>query len=336
MKEAFLYEKRDGERVRCRLCSHYCLIEPGDKGTCRVRENRAGTLYSLIYGRVIAQNIDPIEKKPLFHYLPGSLSYSIAAVGCNFACAHCQNADISQMPRDRGAIMGGRAEPEAIVAAARHSRCATISYTYTEPTVFAEYVFDTGLAAHRAGIKNVIVSNGYQSPEAVEKLGPIIDAANIDLKSFSDDFYRDICQARLKPVLKTLKGLKNHGVWLEVTTLLIPGLNDSAAELKSLAEWLVGELGPETPWHVSRFHPTYRMTDRGVTPAASLSRAYDIGREAGLAYVYLGNVPGQGGETTYCPDCRATLIDRLGFTVRRNRLQNGACPDCGRKIAGVF
>lgn len=337
MKEAFLYDKLDDNRVRCLLCSHRCLIPEGETGFCSVRQNRAGRLYSLVYGRPIARHVDPIEKKPLFQFLPGSLSYSIATTGCNFACAHCQNADISQMPRDRGQIMGDEVAPEQVVKAAQAAGCASISYTYTEPTVFAEYVYDIGRLAHQAGLRNVIVSNGYQTPEAVAELGPIIDGANIDLKAFSESFYRDICKAKLAPVLETLIGLKGQGVWLEVTTLIIPGLNDSAEELTDLAQWLVDHLGPETPWHISRYHPAYRLLDQGPTPIETLERAYRIGREAGLRYVYLGNVPGSGGEETICPECGQKVIDRVGFSVRGYRLdQGGTCPGCGRVIDGVF
>ncbi len=336
MKEAFLYEHLEDDQVRCQLCGHYCLIKPGRRGICRVRQNRAGVLYSLVYGRPIAQHVDPIEKKPLFHFLPGSLSYSIATVGCNLRCRHCQNADISQMPRDQDQILGGEAPPAAIVAEARRADCASISYTYTEPTVFGEYVFDIAAAAKEAGLKNVLVTNGYQSAEAAAKLGPVIDAANVDLKAFDDEFYQKICGAKLAPVLETLKRFSSAGMWVEVTTLLIPGLNDSPAELKDLVRFIHQELGPETPWHVSRFHPTYRLTDRPPTPLSSLERAFEIGREEGLAHIYLGNVPGRGGETTYCAACGQVLIERLGFTVLKNRLRGNTCPECGAALAGVF
>ncbi|MBW2617869.1 MAG: AmmeMemoRadiSam system radical SAM enzyme [Deltaproteobacteria bacterium] len=336
MREAFLYEKLACEQVQCRLCAHYCLIKPGGRGVCTVRENREGILYSLVYNRPIAQHIDPIEKKPLFHFLPGSLSYSIATVGCNFRCRFCQNANISQMPRDEKRIVGQEVSAEEVVAEAKAHGCASISYTYTEPTIFGEYVYDIATLARQAGIKNVLVTNGYQSPEAREKLGPIIDAANVDLKSFKESFYKEQCGAKLAPVLETLTSFKEQGVWIEVTTLIIPGLNDSPVELKEIAGFIASRLGAETPWHISRFHPDYRLTDRPGTPVATLERAAQIGRAAGLKYVYLGNAPGAGGETTCCPGCGARLIDRLGFTISLNRVPEGTCPECGARVDGVF
>jgi len=336
VKEAFLYDRLEENKVRCRLCSHYCQIAPGQRGQCGVRENQEGVLYSLVFGLPVAQHVDPIEKKPLFHFLPGSPSYSIATVGCNMTCRHCQNADISQMPGNQKRIVGQEVRPRQVVAQAEAQGCTSISYTYTEPTVFGEYVFETAQLAQARGLKNVMVTNGYQSPEAVDKLGPVIDGANVDLKAFSDRFYQDICGARLKPVLKAIMGLKERGVWLELTTLLIPGLNDSPQELTELAGWIAANPGPQTPWHISRFHPTYRLTDRPATPASSLTRAFDIGQAAGLSYVYLGNVPGQGGETTFCRRCGTELISRLGFAVTRNRLKDGACPQCGTPLDGIF
>lgn len=336
MNQAFLYEKLTKDRVQCRLCGQECLIGPGKKGLCGVRENRAGTLVSLVYGRPIARNVDPIEKKPLFHFLPGSLSYSIATVGCNLTCKHCQNSDISQMPRDRSMIMGDRVPPREIVRAARESGCESISYTYTEPTVYAEYAYDTGMLARESGLKNVFVSNGFMSPQAVAKLGPMLDGANIDLKAFSDDFYRQVCGARLEPVLETILGLKKQGVWVEITTLLIPGLNDSPGELIDLADWIATRAGPETPWHISRFHPTYKLPDKPPTPPESLARAAEIGRSKGLRYVYLGNLPGRGGEDTICHSCGRVVISRLGFSIQEMGLNMGKCPGCGNEIAGVF
>lgn len=341
MKEAFLYKTIAGTTVQCRLCSHYCKIEDGEVGRCRVRRNEGGRLISLVWGRPLARHIDPIEKKPLFHFMPGSLSYSIAAAGCNMTCRHCQNSSISQLAVDaadyfRTYLDQPIVAPEEIVAGAMDGGCSSISYTYTEPTVFAEYVYDVSVLARERGLRNVLVSNGFQSPEAVAKLAPVTDGANIDLKAFSDDFYRRICGARLEPVLKTLKALKAAGVWLEVTTLLIPGGNDSPEELADLARFIAAELGEETPWHVSRFHPTYRMTDRESTPPAALERAHDIGLAAGLKHVYLGNLPGRGGEETICPGCGIELIGRTGFMINRHRAPDGRCPECGRRLAGVF
>lgn len=335
MKEAYLYEKKDDATVRCLLCSHRCRIGDGERGICNVRENRGGTLFSLVYGRIVARHVDPIEKKPLFHFLPGSRSYSIATVGCNFRCAFCQNADISQMPTDRKRISGEETLPEAVVQNALNTRSASIAYTYTEPTIYFELALDTARLAAEKGIKNVFVSNGYMTKECLREIHPNLHGANVDLKAFTDQFYTELCGARLKPVLKTLETLVDLGVWLEVTTLLVPGRNDSKGELIDLAKFLVG-LDPGIPWHISRFHPTYRLTDSGATPPESIRRAREIGYETGLRYVYTGNLPGDLGEKTTCHACRELLIDRYGFTVHRNAIKDGRCPECGAEIPGVW
>lgn len=334
--EAMCYSKRDQNKVLCHLCRHRCLIPDGERGLCGVRENRQGTLYSLVYGKLVARHVDPIEKKPLFHVAPGTLSYSVATVGCNFSCRFCQNADIAQMPKDRkGLIMGDTVMPGEVVEAAIRAGCQSISFTYTEPTIFFEYAYDTAVLAKGRNLKTVFVSNGYMGSEAIEKIAPYLDAANIDLKAFSDDFYKTYCGARLESVKETLRQMKAAGIFLEITTLLIPGLNDSEKELQALAHFIVTELGPETPWHISRFHPTYRLTDRPVTPLASLSFARKTGIEAGLYYVYTGNVPGDSGENTFCYHCGKTLVHRHGYMIRDNAIQNGKCPDCQTPIHGV-
>ncbi|MBW1788387.1 MAG: AmmeMemoRadiSam system radical SAM enzyme, partial [Deltaproteobacteria bacterium] len=309
MKEAYLYEKLKDRKVRCRLCNHGCIIGDGKKGICGVRENRGGTLFSLVYGKVIARHRDPIEKKPLFHFLPGSSSYSIATVGCNFKCLFCQNADISQMPADQNRIMGEDMTPEDIVQDALATRSQSISYTYTEPTIYFELAADCARLAASRGLKNVFVSNGYMSEACLRDIHPDLHAANVDLKSFSDTFYKEQCGAGLQPVLNTLSTIKAMGIWLEVTTLLIPGLNDDETELKEMAGFLAA-LDPDIPWHISRFHPTYRLTGPSPTPSALVRRARDLGYEAGLKYVYTGNLPGDDGEKTFCHQCRALLIDR--------------------------
>jgi pyruvate formate lyase activating enzyme len=283
---------------------------------------------------LIAQHIDPIEKKPLFHFHPGTTSYSIATAGCNFSCRFCQNADISQSPGDYGKIYGQSVPAARIAERAEKEGCATISYTYTEPTVFMEYALDVAAAAKERGLANVFVTNGYMSREALDAAAPFLGAANVDLKAFNDRFYREQCGARLKPVLATLEGLKQKGVWIEVTTLIIQGLNDSEAELKELARFIVG-LGPETPWHVSRFYPAYLLIDRGPTPVERIARARQIGLEAGLHYVYTGNVPGDSGENTYCHRCGAVIISRIGYAVSKENLKNGACAKCGTALPGV-
>jgi len=333
MKEAILYEKLSNGRVQCRLCNHFCIIEDGHKGTCGVRENHSGMLMSLVYGKIIAGHCDPIEKKPLFHFLPGSRSYSIATAGCNFRCLFCQNADISQMPLDRNRILGEDTAPEDIVQAALNQGAASISYTYTEPTVYLETAIETARIATERGLKNVFVSNGYMTPAALQEMRGNLHAANIDLKAFNNKFYREQCGAKLKPVLKTLEVMKEMGIWIEVTTLLIPGLNDEPQELRGLAQFLVN-LDPGIPWHISRFHPTYHLTNIPSTPVATIRRARDLGYDAGLQYVYTGNIHGDDGENTFCHSCKALLINRTGFFVSENRIKNNRCANCGKEIPG--
>jgi len=334
MKEAMFYTRESDNRVHCGLCRFGCLIADGSRGICAVRENRNGTLYSLVYGKVCAENSDPIEKKPLFHVMPGSKSFSIATVGCNFRCRHCQNYSISQVPRN-GRITGEDQTPDMIVKKALAGNCRSISYTYTEPTIFFEFAYDTARLAREAGLANIFVTNGYISSEALATIAPYLDAANIDLKGFSEGFYRDIVHARLSEVLDSIIEYRNRGIWIELTTLIIPGLNDSERELQGIAAFIVDNLGADTPWHVSQFYPTYQMTDRPRTPPETLRRAVDIGLTAGLHYVYEGNVPGRGGENTICPGCSALLVERYGYVIVANRLVGGACPDCGKAIAGI-
>ena len=334
--EALLYQPLSGRQVQCHLCCHRCVIADGRRGLCGVRENRGGLLNTLVYGRLVARHSDPIEKKPLFHFFPGHRSYSIATVGCNFKCLFCQNADIAQMPADRsGMIIGETFTPDQVVAAAVAGGCRSIAYTYTEPTVFFEFALETAQRAHAQGLLNVFVTNGYMTPEALAMAAPYLDAANVDLKAFTGRFYQKFCGARLAHVQETLKGMRARGVLVEVTTLLIPGENDNPAELESLARFLVKDLGAETPWHISRFHPTYRLREHPVTPLKKLLEAREIGLRAGLRHVYTGNVPGHDTEKTYCHQCQALLIDRWGFEVKNNRIREGRCPACGARIAGV-
>ncbi|MCW8800182.1 MAG: AmmeMemoRadiSam system radical SAM enzyme [Desulfobacter sp.] len=335
MKEALLYESLEGNRVRCNLCNHRCKIQKGKRGICSVRENRDGKLYSLAYGKIIAEHIDPIEKKPLFNFLPGSKAFYIGTVGCNFRCKHCQNFDISQYAQEhKGQILGQDRTPEQIVAATKAAGCETIAYTYTEPTIFFEFAYDTAILAQEEGIKNVFVSNGYMSSEAAYQIAPYLDAINIDIKAFTDKFYKEICSARLKPVLETIRLMKKLGVWVEATTLIIPGLNDKEDELRDIARF-IKSVGTEVPWHVTQFYPTYKLMDRPFTPVGTLRRAREIGMEEGLRYVYEGNVPGEAGENTYCHDCGTVVIERSGFGFTQNYLQDGKCPECGTKIDGV-
>ncbi|MEW6108330.1 MAG: AmmeMemoRadiSam system radical SAM enzyme [Nitrospirota bacterium] len=335
MKEAMIYEKLEGTDVKCHLCGHNCLIHEGKRGICAVRENRKGILYSLVYGKIISLNIDPIEKKPLFHFLPSSTSLSIATVGCNFRCKHCQNYEISQYPRERKFTIPGKdMTPQDIVDAALQNRCESISYTYTEPTIFFEFAYDCAKLAHEKGIKNVFVSNGYTGPEAARLIAPYLDANNIDLKG-SDKFYKEICGARLNPVKATIKLMKELGVWVEVTTLIIPDLNDSEKDLTDIAEF-ISSVDPSIPWHVTQFYPTYKLTDKPRTPVEKLRQARDIGYKAGLKYVYEGNVPGEGGENTYCPFCKDILVKRFGYQILTNRIKGNRCPKCDSNIEGIW
>lgn len=329
MKEAMFYKKLKDQKVRCELCPHQCVILSGKRGLCRVRENKEGILYCLNYLKLVAVHIDPIEKKPLFHFYPGSKSYSIATVGCNFHCLHCQNWTISQVQEDQ--IVGETMSPEKVVKNALDSHCLSISYTYTEPTIFYETAYDIAVLAHENGLKNVFVTNGYISPEPLKYIAPHLDAANIDLKAMSEDFYRKVCGAKLHHVLERIKQYYELGIWIEITTLIIPGYNDSNAELEKIAEFIAG-IDKGIPWHVTAFYPTYRLTDAPPTPSSTLKRAYQIGKDKGLDYVYEGNL-GEG-ENTFCPSCGRLLVNRNYFTIN-NRIRDDKCPYCGEKIRGV-
>lgn len=336
MKEALFYRTGNENKVTCHLCNHHCAIKPGKRGICGVRENREGKLYSLVYGRLVAENVDPIEKKPLFHMLPGSRSYSISTVGCNFRCLHCQNYNISQYPHlSEGQISGSLRSPEEVVESAQGSGCQSISYTYVEPTIFYEFARDCAVLANERGIKNVFVSNGYMTQEVTRDLAPLLHGINIDIKAFTDDFYKKICKARLQPVLDNVALMHKLGVWVEVTTLLIPGLNDSPEELRDIARF-IKSITPSIPWHVTGFYPTYKLTDRKPTPIETLKKARDIGLGEGLKYVYEGNRPGQGGENTYCPSCGAEVISRYGFSIAHVSVEKGLCTQCGGSIDGVW
>lgn len=330
MKEALLYQKLKNNTVHCNLCSHHCSIAPGKRGICFVRENQNGVLYSLVYGLAIAANVDPIEKKPLFHFLPGTKSFSIASAGCNFRCEFCQNWDISQITKGRERqIIGEELSPEDIVKKALETDCRSIAYTYTEPTIFFEYAYDTAKLAKRKNLANVFVTNGYQTPETIKEMAKFVDAANIDLKSFSEKFYQKICGARLEPVLEAIKLMHKAGIWLEVTTLVVPDQNDSEKELAQIAKFIAG-ISKNIPWHISRFHPDYKMQDGQPTPLETLENAFQIGKKAGLKYVYLGNVITETRENTYCPKCGALAIRRAGYLTEVLGVdKEGNCSNCG-------
>ena len=330
-----LYEKLDNKMVHCFLCGHQCRIADGKAGFCGVRKNEAGTLFSLVYRNAITSNVDPIEKKPLYHFLPGTNSFSIATAGCNFRCGFCQNWEISQMnilevpdyiSRDLG--------PDAVVSGAIRKNCQSISYTYTEPTIYFEYAYDCAKIAREKGLKNIFVTNGYMSKEAVQTVRPFLDAANVDLKYFKDESYRKVCSGSLQPVLDSIKLMKELGIWVEVTTLVVPGSNDSPEELKGIAEFL-SSVDKFMPWHISRFFPNYKMTDLDATPEETLKNAEAIGRKAGLKYVYVGNVQGWGNDT-HCHNCRKLLIKREGFNILENNIREGKCSFCSTVIPGSF
>jgi pyruvate formate lyase activating enzyme len=356
--EARFYEPLADKKVLCTLCPHDCRIPNNGRGACSVRYNRDGKLHTLVYDKVVAREVNPIEKKPLFHFHPGSYAYSISTVGCNLRCSYCQNWQISQWPKDHlpkkldkaeddspepicpqleamdAEVPGEPITPAEIVRAAKQTGCLSISYTFTEPTIFYELAYDTAVLAREQGLKNSFVSNGFIGEAPLRQIVPLLDAVNIDLKFFREESYRRISRARMQPVLDAIRLYHELGAWVEVTTLVIPDLNDSDEELTGIAEFLC-DLDPAIPWHLSQYYPTYRMLDHPPTPVATLRRAREIGQKTGLRYVYEGNVPGEGGENTYCYECGALLIERFGFFIRQNRIQNGCCPDCDTSIDGV-
>jgi len=335
-REAMLYEKLDRQRVACKLCAHRCVLNEGQFGLCGVRQNVGGVLYTHVYEEAIAAHVDPIEKKPFFHFLPGSKSLSIATVGCNFRCPFCQNWEISQSrPSDgKSGLRSTRLPVKEVVRQALLNDCQSVSYTYTEPTIFFEYAYDTARLAKESGLRNNFVTNGFMTGEALETIKPYLDAANVDLKFFREESYQKICKARLQPVLESISKMRELGIWVEVTTLVIPGLNDSEEELRDIARFLAS-VDRDIPWHLSRFHPDYEYLDKQATPVATLRKAREIGKSEGLRYIYLGNVWGEG-EDTHCPNCGQLLISREGFWVKSNLIKDGHCAKCGYKIAGVF
>ncbi|MFA5424193.1 MAG: AmmeMemoRadiSam system radical SAM enzyme [Phycisphaerae bacterium] len=335
LKQAVLWQPEQNKKVRCNLCNFRCLIDDGKLGHCCVRKNIDGVLYSLNYNKVCAANPDPIEKKPFFHFQPGSHSFSIACVGCNFRCSFCQNWQISQAALESGQIEGASVSPQQIVTAALRDNCKSIAYTYTEPTIFMELCAETGKLAKQNGLKNVFVSNSYMTIEAIDFAKDWLDAINIDLKSFSDNYYRDLCKARLGPVLDSIRYIANQtNIWLEITTLIVPGQNDSPDELKQIADFIVNQAGPNVPWHISRFIPQYKLEDSYPTPISTIESAERIGKQAGLQYVYPGNIPGSKSESTFCHNCGKLLISRRGYYVTENKIENSACPSCNTPIPG--
>jgi len=337
MKEAMFYRAIEDGRIMCELCPHFCKLKEEQIGVCGVRQNTAGKLYSLVYGKAIAVHVDPIEKKPLFHVAPGSQSFSLATAGCNFHCKFCQNHDISQVENMTAINRSSRdISPEDLVLMAERNNCRSMAYTYTEPTIYFEYAYDIAKIAHQHGLLNVFVTNGYMNAEPLQLIQEYLDAANVDLKSFNENFYKKMVGAKLAPVLETLKLMKKLNIFVEITTLLIPGENDSDEELTAIASFINNELGSETPWHISRFYPHYRLADHSPTPIATLNRARDIGLAQGLRYVYQGNVPGTDAENTYCFHCGKLLIERYGYQIIQKNIVAGNCKFCSVKIDGLF
>ncbi|HCN19343.1 MAG TPA: AmmeMemoRadiSam system radical SAM enzyme [Planctomycetia bacterium] len=332
--EAMFYKKLEDARVECQLCPRECKIADLERGYCGVRENRGGTYYTLVHSRACALHVDPIEKKPFFHYLPGTPAVSVATAGCNVECKFCQNWQISQFRPEQ--VNSMKLTPSDIVEHAKRSHSPTIAYTYTEPVVFYEFMYDTARAARQEGITSVVVSNGYIKEEPLVELCKHLDAVKIDLKAFTEEFYKDTCSGSLKPVLETLVTLKKLGMWFEIVVLIVPTLNDSEKELKEMCTWVCEELGPDVPIHFSRFHPTYKITNLPPTPVRTLEMARRIAQEAGLNFAYVGNVPGHEGEHTYCPGCKEMVIKRVGYTIVKNTILNGKCQNCEHPIAGVW
>lgn len=335
-KEAKHYRKLKNMTVQCQLCPWFCTLKNREMGKCSVRENREGVLYSLVYARPCSVNIDPIEKKPLYHFLPGTKSYSIGTVGCNLFCHNCQNYSTSRAKPEE--VLSTKLEPKQVVENAIRSKCQSISYTYNEPTIFYEYTYDTAKLARKKKLKNVMVTNGYINEKPLKELYKYVDGANVDLKGFSEEFYKKVCEVRLKPVLDSLKIMRKMKVWTEVTNLIVPGQNDNMKDIKKMCEWLKNSLGSDVPLHFSRFYPCYRMLDTPMTPYETLKEAYEVARKAGIKYVYLGNVSAEEGYSdTYCPNCGEKLIKRTTFFgVEYNKIKNGTCFKCKEKIPGVW
>jgi pyruvate formate lyase activating enzyme len=330
IKEGVLFDWLPDNKVRCHVCSHRCTIGEGKVGMCGTRKNINGKIHTLIYNTVSSEAVDPIEKKPLYHFLPGTLSYSLGTIGCNFSCEHCQNWNISQVALEEAWTK--ELTPEVAIKRALASGCKSISWTYNEPAIWHEYTYDSAVLAKKAGLKTIYVTNGYITPEALRRIAPYLDAYRVDIKSFSEDFYRNICGARLAPVLESTKLAKELGMHVETITLIIPGRNDSREEITMIARWVHENLSADTPMHFTRFHPMYKMEDAIPTPLTTLEMAHEIAKKEGMRFVYTGNVPGHRYENTYCPKCNALLIDRAGFRVGEIRIKDGKCPECGEGV----
>ena len=334
IREAQFYEKLPYKKIKCKLCPRECVIDDRERGYCGARENRGGTYYTLVHSRVVTAHIDPIEKKPFFHFLPGAMAFSLATAGCNVNCKMCQNWEISQVRPEQ--VRSTYAPPEKIAALARQSRCPVVAYTYSEPVIFYEYMMDTARAAHEAGIRSAVVTGGYVAEDPLKKLCKSVDAIKVDLKAYSETFYKEVVNGELKPVLNALVTIRKLGMWNEIVYLVVPTLNDSDQEFKGLARWVRSELGVDVPLHFSQFHPDYLLKNLPPTPLATLERAKAIADSEGLHYVYIGNVPGHPAESTHCPKCRRVVVERVGYTIGAMHIKNGKCQYCHEPIAGVW
>jgi pyruvate formate lyase activating enzyme len=334
VREAMFYKTLDNGDVQCLLCPNQCEVSDGERGECGVRENRSGKYYTLVYGRAVAVHNDPIEKKPFYHFRPGTMVLSVAAAGCNIHCKFCQNWQISQFRPEE--VSAQYLPPEKIVRLAVENNIPNVAFTYAEPTIFYEYMYETAKLAKAAGINPVVVSNGFISPEAVKKLAPHLSAYKVDLKAFTEVYYRDICSARLQPVLDTLKTLAGTGVWVEIVNLVLPTLNDNEKDVRAMARWIGKNLGPDTPVHFTRFYPMYKMRNLPPTPVSTLENLHTWATEEGLRYAYIGNVPGHPDGNTVCRSCGHMLIRRTGMWDVEVRVKNGGCPECGNKVPGVW
>lgn len=332
--KARYYDKLPKNRVKCRLCPWECTVEPGDRGICQVRANRDGIYHSLVYGRVAAHHVDPIEKKPLFHFHPASTAFSVATAGCNVECKFCQNWELAQRkPEELNSVV---MSPNKLARTAAGAGCVSLAYTYNEPTIFTEFMIDTAAESRSLGLRNVVISNGFINPAPLRDLCKVIDAYKVDLKSFRESYYADVVSGQLAPVLRSLEILKEEQVWTEIVYLIVPTLNDSDAEIRDMTKWVFQTLGPDVPVHFSRFYPQYKLRNLPPTPTSTLMRARKIGLDSGLHYVYLGNIPGNEGECTYCPACGEVVIGRTGYRVNTLALSDGRCRHCGEVIPGVW
>ncbi|MBN2708323.1 MAG: AmmeMemoRadiSam system radical SAM enzyme [Calditrichaceae bacterium] len=334
VREAQYYEKLDHKQIRCKLCPRECIVDDRERGYCGVRENRNGIYYTLVYARPCTYHVDPIEKKPLFHFLPGTMAFSLATAGCNLNCKFCQNWQISQVTPEQ--VQSIYAPPEKIADFSKKYNCHSIAYTYSEPTIFYEYMNDTIDAGHQEGIKSVVITAAYISQKPLLNLCNKADAIKVDLKAFSESYYKDVVNGELKPVLDSLITMKSQNIWTEIVYLVVPTLNDSDKEIKELCKWIIQYLGKDVPIHFTRYHPQYLLKDLPPTPIKTLERIHEIARSEGIHYSYIGNVPGHPAENTYCHKCNKKIVERSGFTINSILIKDGKCAYCGTKIPGIW